>query len=118
MKNLLDTVERVASDEGSDHVDVVHLRIGGMSGVNSDALQFAFEVLSKGTVAEKGRLEIDHVPIKIRCSACGAEAHAEDYVFLCPSCQSSEIEIVSGRELEIDYILVDEVDCSDVEREG
>ncbi|UCF06949.1 MAG: hydrogenase maturation nickel metallochaperone HypA [bacterium] len=118
MKNLLETVERVAADEGADHVDVIHLRIGEMSGVNSDALQFAFEVLSKDTVAEKGRLEIDHVPLMIRCRACGSESHVEGFVFLCPSCQSAEIEIVSGRELEIDYILVDDDECGEEEREG
>ena len=108
MKNLLRTVEGAASAEGGKQVQVIHLRIGEMSGVNTDALSFAFEVLSKGTVAEGGRLDFERVPLRARCRECANEFHPEEFVFRCMSCGSPEIDIVSGREMEVDYIMLDD----------
>ena len=110
MENLLAVVEKAAEREGSDHVDVIHLRLGEMSGVNIDSLKFAFEVLSKGTVAEKGRLEFEQVPLVIVCNECNYESSPESLIFRCAKCGSASMELISGREMEIDYILVDEDD--------
>ena len=111
MKNLLKTVEDVALREGGGPVRVIHLRIGEMSGVNTDALSFAFEVLSKGTCAEKGRLEFERVSLNARCRECGSEFHPDEFVFRCKKCGSPEIDVLRGREMEVDYILLaDEID--------
>jgi len=108
MKNLLGVVEQTVAREGGRTVNKIHVRIGEMSGANMDALRFAFEVLSKGTSSEKAELEFETVPLLIRCRACGLETNVEDFVFLCPGCGGSEIDIISGRELEVDYILIDD----------
>jgi hydrogenase nickel incorporation protein HypA/HybF len=108
MKNLLRAVEDAAAREGGGPVQVIHLRIGEMSGVNTDALSFAFEVLSKSTAAEGGRLEFERVPLRVRCRECGAEFHPDEFVFRCKGCGSPEIEILGGREMEVDYILLDD----------
>jgi hydrogenase nickel incorporation protein HypA/HybF len=108
MKNLLRTVEQARIREGGGAVKVIHLRIGEMSGVNTDALSFAFEVLSEGTAAEKGRLEFERIPLRVRCKECGVEFHPDELVFRCIECGSAEIEIISGREMEVDYILLDD----------
>jgi hydrogenase nickel incorporation protein HypA/HybF len=120
MKNLLAIVERAARDEGGGSVRVVHLRIGEMAGVSPDALQFAFDVMSKGTTAEGGVLEIGRVPLSVRCKGCGATVEPKDFVFVCPVCGSAEIEILTGREMEVDYIVTGEDgtnDCSSKTRE-
>ena len=70
--------------------------------------EFAFGILSKGTRAEGGRLEYDRVSLKGRCSSCSHEFGPEDLVFRCPECGSADIEILAGREMEVDYILLDE----------
>lgn len=108
MTNLLEVVEMTVRKEGSTKVDVIHLRIGEMSGVNIEALTFAFEVLSKETLAETAQLKCETVPLAIRCRVCGLESHPDEFVFRCSSCESSEIDIVSGREMEIDYISVED----------
>lgn len=108
MSNLLAIVERAAVDEGGGPVRVVHMKIGELSGVNADALRFAFDCMSPGTVAEGGTLEIERVPLAIRCKGCGATAHPDDLVFVCAACGSFEIEILTGREMEVDYILMND----------
>jgi hydrogenase nickel incorporation protein HypA/HybF len=116
MQNLLEVVAATAKREGSGRVDLIHLRIGEMAGVNMDSLSFAFEILSKGTAAEGGRLECETVALRARCSSCGADFHPDDLVFRCPVCRSAAIEVTSGREMEIDYILLDERDGPDPEK--
>jgi hydrogenase nickel incorporation protein HypA/HybF len=108
MQNLLDVVSATARREKAEHVDLIHLRIGEMAGVNVESLAFAFEILSKGTEAEGGRLECETVALRARCSSCGADFRPEELVFRCPACRSAEIELTAGREMEIDYILLDE----------
>ena len=108
MRNLLVTVEGARTREGGGPVKVIHLRIGEMSGVSIDALSFAFEVLSKGTAAEGGRLEFERVPLRARCRECGAEFHPDEFVFRCSGCGSPETEMLAGREMEVDYILLDD----------
>jgi len=106
MKNLLAIVDRAAGVEGNGPVRVVHLRIGEMAGVSEDALRFAFDVMAKGTAAEGASLDVEKVPLQIRCAACGANSNPSDFVFICPACGSCDIEILAGREMEVDYILV------------
>ncbi|MDD4857142.1 MAG: hydrogenase maturation nickel metallochaperone HypA [Candidatus Krumholzibacteria bacterium] len=108
MSNLLAIVERAAADEGGGPVRVVHMKIGELAGVNADALRFAFDCMSPGTAAERGTLEIEKVPLAILCRVCGATAHPDDLVFVCASCGSSDIEIMSGREMQVDYILMND----------
>ncbi len=108
MGNLLAIVGRAAREAGGERVRVVHLRIGEMAGVNIDALSFAFEALAPGTVAQGGRLECESVPLRVRCRGCAAEARPANFVFACERCGSTEIDILGGREMEVDYILTDD----------
>lgn len=106
MKNLLAIVDRAARDDGGGPVRVVHLKIGEMAGVSEDALRFAFDVMAKGTAAEGASLGVEKVPLQIRCTGCGETSSPADFVFICPACGSCDIEILAGREMEVDYILV------------
>ena len=108
MRNLLDIVEAAAEREGAGKVEVIHLRIGEMAGINCASLEFAFDVLSKGTRAEGGRLEYEKVAVLGRCSDCGREFSPEELVFRCPACGSGRVDIIAGREMEVAYILMDE----------
>ena len=108
MRNLLGIVEATAVKEGAERIDVVHLRIGEMAGINFDSLEFAFEILSKGTRAEGGRLEFEKVALCGKCSECFFEFSPDDLVFRCPDCGSGKVDIIAGREMEVDYILLDE----------
>jgi len=108
MRNLLDIVGKTAEHEDAEKVDVIHLRIGEMAGINYDSLQFAFEILSKGTKAEGGRLEYEKVALSAACADCSHEFSPEELVFRCPECGSGRVDIIAGREMEVDYILLDE----------
>lgn len=78
------------------------LRIGALSGVEPDALHFAFDVVTRGTAAEGAELQVDTVPARARCPDCREEFGVDGgYIFTCPRCRRLCGEILQGRELEL-----------------
>ncbi len=104
-ESVMDILGEQARQAGAGRVRSVRLVIGELSGVVEDAMRFAFEVVSKGTIADGAELIIEMRPITARCRGCGGEFTVEGYAFTCALCGGPDIEIVSGREL-----MVDEVD--------
>jgi len=108
-------------DEGINHVKdrklskgvrgritSIKLKIGEMSGVVPSALEFSFQVASKGTLAEGARLYIEHVPITAMCGDCSGTFQIRDYSFECSICGGGNFRIIAGREL-----LIEEVEVED-----
>ncbi len=89
-------------------VKTVTLKIGTLSGVVPEALEFAFQVLSEGTVAEGATLVIERVALCIECNACGTTSTPTDPFIICPHCGSGEVEIRQGRELEIESMEIED----------
>jgi len=100
-QNLIDAVTaRLAATPGA-RVAAIHVRVGELSGVSSDALDFAFQCLSAATPLNGAKLVFDTVPLVVACDACGRTSPVEDLVFRCGVCGSERTRIVSGRELEV-----------------
>jgi len=90
-----------ARQAGATKVFALRLRVGALSGVVPDALQFAFEALTPGTLAEDARLDLETVPARFWCATCKSEFQADNLMALCPNCQTPSRELRSGRELEL-----------------
>ncbi len=102
IQTVMDEVSRVAEANGIERVTKVRLVVGRMNGAIPDALEFAFSVLSPETIFEGARLEIESVPVRLRCPHCGAESEGEKLAYFCPEC-GGRAELVAGQELYIDY---------------
>lgn len=103
---VLDTALRHAEDR---RVLVVSLRIGHLRQVIPDSLAFYFEIVSRDTPAEGARLEQVVVPARLRCGGCEREWDMEGTPdFRCPRCAVSEVAVVSGNELEVESIEIEE----------
>ncbi|MBI5501263.1 MAG: hydrogenase maturation nickel metallochaperone HypA [Deltaproteobacteria bacterium] len=89
-------------------IRVVRLRVGRLSTVVPANLEFMFGVLAEGTPLAGARLEIEEVPARAVCDACGTPFAVDDPVFLCPACGSGSVRLESGRELTIDSVETDE----------
>jgi hydrogenase nickel incorporation protein HypA/HybF len=101
MQGALEMALTRAAQENASRVHVIRLRVGALSGVVPDALQFAFEALREGTPAAGAELCIDSVPARFWCRACAREFEAEDMLAVCPQCGGSRAELRAGRELEL-----------------
>ena len=85
-------------------VERVNLKVGKLSSVVPDSLMFCFEILSIDTPLAGADLNIEVVPISARCNECKIEWTINEPIFMCKKCKSGSIEIISGRELDITSI--------------
>ena len=92
---------------GADRVCAVTLQVGEMTEAIPDALHFAFEALSEGTMCEGAQLEVDMIGPRSLCLECGEEFDHDRFHRKCPVCESYETTLISGRELEIASIEVE-----------
>ncbi len=79
----------------------ITVRIGRLSSVVPDTLQYYFAILTPGTALDGAALIIEEVPIRGRCADCAACFEIETLSFTCPGCGSGFVELLSGRELEV-----------------
>lgn len=89
-------------------VKKVKLVIGHLTTVVPAALDLAVEIVSKGTVFENADIEVEYVPLKVKCRKCGAESILDEPFMFCRSCEGIDLEILSGRELYVDSFEIDE----------
>lgn len=115
MTGVMDAVTKSAEQAGADKVLKISLSVGEMTECILDALQFAFEALSEGTMCEGAELSINMIKPKSHCLECGAEYEHDRFHMFCPNCDSFATELIAGRELQIDSIEVDIPDDDDEE---
>jgi hydrogenase nickel incorporation protein HypA/HybF len=109
-QELLSLIERVALENRARQVTVAALALGELSCVEPTALSFAFELASRGTLAEGCRLEIERTPLVVYCAACGHEGPAGPDALGCPACEHVPVEVRAGREMRLVSIDVEDGD--------
>jgi hydrogenase nickel incorporation protein HypA/HybF len=107
-QNILEIVQQSVTEEQEPDVKWVRIRLGQLSGVVPDSLDFCFSAIVSETRMRKAGLAIEQVPTICRCRECGHRFQIEDMVFFCPSCKSADLEMISGKELEILEIELDD----------
>jgi hydrogenase nickel incorporation protein HypA/HybF len=90
-----------AQAAGARRVTGLRLRVGTLSGAVPEAMRFAWDVVTRDTIAAGARLEIDSVSAAGWCGECGAEFDCADFFNECPRCHNVSGELRRGRELEI-----------------
>lgn len=92
----------------------VGIRIGELAAIDQDALRFCFEAIILETDLASLELGIEVCPRRHRCQACAEEFVVRDYNSRCPQCASLETACISGDELELAYLEVEEYGPSTV----
>ncbi|MGC8595678.1 MAG: hydrogenase maturation nickel metallochaperone HypA [Candidatus Kryptoniota bacterium] len=100
-------LESLPANKGK-HVKTVQLKVGELAAVVPESLEFCFEAITTGTPLEGAKLEIQHVGITVICKKCGKESSVISPDFCCRHCNSSDTEIVSGTELQVTAIEIED----------
>jgi len=101
------------ADLGDARVAAINLKIGKLAAVVPESLRFCFNVAIKDTALEGAKLAIEEIPVVAKCNDCDAQWTIVEPVFICKTCQSGSLEILSGRELDIESIEVVEEEKHD-----
>jgi hydrogenase nickel incorporation protein HypA/HybF len=104
---LLGQLATLAEEHGWTRLQRVRVRLGLLCGVVPDALEFAFEALTPGTLAEGAKLAIEHVPARFWCAKCLREFESDNMFAECRECHSLSGELRAGREMELASLEID-----------
>jgi hydrogenase nickel incorporation protein HypA/HybF len=96
--------DSIPPDAGDVRVEKINLKIGKLAAVVPDSLRFCFDVAVKDSPLEGAKLFIQTLPVVARCRDCDAQWTINGPAFVCENCSSGSLEILSGRELDIESI--------------
>lgn len=101
-------LQSIPPDLRGNRVRQIHLQVGQLTAVIPDSLRLCFDLVAKHTPLEGAELVIDTLPVRVRCNACQTSSTLLEPIFICPACQSGNMEILSGRELDITSLSIEE----------
>ena len=106
-EGVLQIIESEAQKQDFKHVKRVILAVGVLSGVEISALEFAFEVVMRGSVAENAILEINQIQASAWCMQCAESITINARYDACPNCGSYQLQVSGGDEMRIKELEVD-----------
>jgi hydrogenase nickel incorporation protein HypA/HybF len=106
MQDTLILAAQEAKRAGGTRIHRLQMQVGPLSGVVPEALEFAFEILANGTMAEGATLQIDRVPIVCYCADCRQEFTPADMCCECTGCGKPSLEVRRGREMQLSSLEV------------
>jgi hydrogenase nickel incorporation protein HypA/HybF len=99
---LVESLEEELAGHGDVRVATVNLRIGALTGLVPEALEFSWEVASEGSRLAGSALAIETVQAAGFCPECQIERTISNLQsFRCPECGAPITQVTGGHELEI-----------------
>ncbi|MFA9461595.1 hydrogenase maturation nickel metallochaperone HypA [Thiohalorhabdus methylotrophus] len=106
-ESILDILQEQAKAQRFSRVRTVRLEVGALSCVESEALRFNFEVVTRGSLAEGAGLELIEVAGEAWCLVCAQPVTVGGLLDACPLCGSHQTQVTGGDTLQIKELEVD-----------
>jgi hydrogenase nickel incorporation protein HypA/HybF len=86
----------------------LYLVIGQFASIVDDSVQFYWDIISKGTIAEGSVLHFRRLPAALICLDCSNQFSPNAHGFFCPLCKSEHVKVISGQEFFMEAIDVED----------
>jgi hydrogenase nickel incorporation protein HypA/HybF len=106
--SILEAVAEEVRRYPGSRASKVGVRIGELTAIDAESLRFCFDALSQDTDLEGLQLQIELCSRRHSCDECGEIFTVVDYEFACPKCDCAHTRFISGDELELAYLEVEE----------
>ena len=103
LKIALQHAERV----NAQRVTGLYIVIGDLASMVDDSIQFYWEIIAKGTIAEQATLHFRRVPAELQCMTCFEKYRPTDRELACPKCSGIDTKIIAGEEFALESIDVE-----------
>lgn len=108
--SLVGIIEQEMTNHKVTRLIRVKIRYGRISAIVPEALETAFEVMTRDTPMQGAKLEIEEVPLVAKCRKCAKDFSPQGdlMIMTCPHCRAEfGHEIISGKELYIEELEAD-----------
>jgi hydrogenase nickel incorporation protein HypA/HybF len=100
-ESVLGIVSDTARNAGLARVSTVRLEIGALAAIETRALRFCFDSVTRGSVAENAALVIDELPGTAWCFDCSEPAAIAARTDACPRCGGSRLQVTGGTDMRV-----------------
>jgi hydrogenase nickel incorporation protein HypA/HybF len=101
LENIVDIAAYELKRSGGLSIETIELEIGTLSGVEPDALEFAWPEATRSSVLENTVKVIRYLPGKAKCRDCDLDFDLSHFYDNCPNCGSYYKDITQGKELNV-----------------
>ena len=105
-QSIIDIVDETLNGEDNKLLEV-SVEIGELVAVVPDSLEFCYNVITENTKYAGSKLDIKILPLTSKCKNCKKEFQIVKFTFVCPHCDSSELDVLQGQELRISHLEVE-----------
>lgn len=109
--SLIESVVALVEDERRkqpfSRVRTIRLAVGVLGHAEPAALRFCFDAVTRGTIAEGARLEIERVPGEGWCACCRRTVSLAERFSACPVCGELQVRMTAGGELQLSELEVE-----------
>jgi hydrogenase nickel incorporation protein HypA/HybF len=105
-QSIIDIVDETLNGENAKLLEI-SVEIGELVAVVPESLEFCYNVITENTKYSGSKLDITILPLKSKCKNCKKEFQIEKFTFICPYCESSELDVLQGQELKIRHLEVE-----------
>ncbi len=101
-RSIADSAQTISKDEGINQIEIIFLSIGRIHHIVNEVLIDIFDIIKdEYEVLKRSSIQIETKDIKIKCKLCKKSSILTEPFFICPSCSSTDIELIQGNELHI-----------------
>ncbi len=108
-ENIVEIIHQHVEEERLRDVRAVSVKVGTFSGVVADSLEFSYQAITAATPLEQSFLAMELIPFVVLCEECNEKLINDDGITQCVSCGSYKTKIISGRELQVKDIELEDV---------
>ncbi len=105
-QNIVDIIDETLNGEPVKLLEV-SVQIGELVAVVPESLDFCYNVITENTKYAGSKLTINILPLMSKCRNCSRKSHIKMFTFICPHCESSDLEVLQGQELLISHLEVE-----------
>jgi len=101
---LIAQLESIAAENGVDKIQEFTIEAGVFRGIVPEALDLAFEEISKGTCAEGAKMTLKVISALAKCNQCGLQFKPEIDSYLCEECELADVELLEGNDITLTLV--------------
>ena len=106
-QSLLNAISAEAKKQNAKPL-TAKISCGVLNCINDEVLRFAFDAISKGTVCEGIKLNIEQKPIQAKCRKCDYSFTFDLQAPACPKCKSDDFELLPDAPLMLEELEFEE----------